>query len=233
MARTAADSAPTHTNTSGPSNGSSAATASGSRVLSPGDVPVAVQPAHGDPLGNRHRLFLRGVGHLDEDQAPRARLGRAGDAGDGGQRRLVADQQDLRGRSLAQRAAAGHPERGTRCRGRGPGGGRPVAVQHEVDLHLAGDRVLAAGGVAAQGHAVGADRPDDPAVAGDLRPARVRVADPRDEQRDRRSRGPDRVRGAGQHDAADGRRDVGDGGDGEHVHRSQVRRLSSRHGCRG
>ena len=60
-----------------------------------------MQPAHRDPDRSRHRLLLGGVGDLDEHQPPRVRSGCADDAGDRGERRLVADEQDLRGRPTA------------------------------------------------------------------------------------------------------------------------------------
>ena len=226
MARTAADSAPTQAKTSAPSDGSSAATASASRVLSPGGVPAAVQPAHRDP-GR-----APGPAAPPRRRPPRARASAAGPGlrpRRGCGRSPAARSRRRRAapaRPAARRAARRRPRRAVHPgRGRGrPRGGRAVAVQDEVDVHLAGGRVLAAGGVAAQAHPVAADGPHDAAVPGDLRPARARVADARDEQRDRRSRGGDRVRGPGQRDPADRRRHLGDGGDGEDVDRPQDRR---------
>ena len=95
-------------------------------------------------------------------------------------------------------------------------------MQHEVDLHLAGGRVLAAGGVAAQRHAVAALRARRSGRPVATRGQRgVGVADPRDEQVDRRAGGRDGVRGAGEHHPAHRRRHVGDGDDGEHVDRAE------------
>ena len=120
---------------------------------------VAVQPAHGDPVRSRQRLLLRGAGDLEQRDPAWSWPGRGQDP---------ADRRAARSRPRPAGAArpAGRPrepapataKQGARSGGGCPGGRRAVAVQDEVDLHLAGDRVLTAGGVAAQAHPVGARR---------------------------------------------------------------------------
>ena len=134
----------------------------------PGGDGAAVQPADDDPGRRGQRLLLVGAGHLQQRDAagrggrPRARM------------RLIAgsavsspaSSRCPAGRSPSEPPPA-TPSRAPGRSGRRPRGGRAVAVQHEVDLHLAGGRVLPAGGVAAQAHPVGAVGPDDPPVLGD------------------------------------------------------------------
>ncbi len=192
MVRTAADSAPTQAKTSSPSNGP----ARRRRRRAGCSRPVACRRG---AASARRRRPVPAAAAPPRRRPPRCsatpRVAGGGGAEDPADRRqggLVAGEQQLAGRPLAERAAAGHAQQRAGRGRRGPGGGRTVAVQHEVDLHLAGGRVLPAGGVAAQAHPVGAVGPDDPPVLGDPWPPRIGVAHPRDQQVDGRVRRPRR-----------------------------------------
>ncbi len=183
--RTAADSAATQANTSSRSGGSSAATASASGEVTPGSAsprcsqrssmpggrpaaapPPARRPPAAPPRGRR------GPRRPGCGRWPAARS-----------RRRPAAATPSADRRPAGPAEPCWPPPGRRPAPlRSPRPRPAVAVQHEVDVELAGGGVLSAGRVAAQADAVAALRPDDAAVAGHVGPARGRVADPRDQQ---------------------------------------------------
>ena len=163
---------------------------------------------------------------------PRVAGGRRGeDPADRRQRGLVAGEEQVPGRPVARAAPApATPSSAPGAAAAAQAAAGPSPCRTKSISTCAGGRVLAAGGVAAQAHPVGAVGPDDPAVLGHPRPARRRVADARDEQVDGRAGRGHGGGGAGEDHPAHRRRHVGDGDDGQHVDRRGVRRVGVERG---
>ena len=217
------DSAATQAKTSSPSGRSSAATASASSVLSPGGVSPRCSQRTATPSGAASGCSSAGAGHLEQGDPAGGRRGRGEDPADRRQRGLVAGQEQVRrpaGRRAAPAPATPSRAPGAAAAAQAAAGPSPCRTKSISTSAAAG--VLAAGGVAAQAHPVGALRPDDPPVLGDPRPPRCRVADPRDQQVDggagRRHGGG----GAGEDHPAHRRGHVRDGDDGQHVDRPET-----------